>query len=106
MNKWAVLACVLSVIVSTEGYAAPTRSETTKIRLRYDRRELTSPAAARHLLRRLGKAALESCGASSFSLEEIKTAALTSRCWRDAVDDAVRRIDEPLLTAAVRENHR
>jgi UrcA family protein len=97
---------VPSVIVSTEGYAAPIRSKTTEIRLRYDRRELTSPAAARHLLRRIGKAALESCGASSFSLEEIKTEARASRCWRDAVDDAVRRIDAPLLTAAARENQR
>jgi UrcA family protein len=106
MNKWTVLACVLSVIVATDGNATPTKSKTTEVRLRYDRRELTSPAAARHLLRRIGNAALESCGASSFSLEEIKTAALASRCWRDAIDDAVRRIDAPLLTAAARENQR
>jgi UrcA family protein len=106
MSKWIVVAFVLGGIVSTEGHAAATGSETTETRVRYERRELTSPAAARRLLRRIGDAARESCGASSFSLAEFKTAAVASRCWRDAVDDAVRRIDDPLLTAAARETRR
>ena len=106
MNKWTVFAFVLGVVVSTEGYAAPTGLVTTEIRVRYDLRELTSPAAAHRLLRRIRDAALESCGASPFSLPEFKAATVASRCWRDAVDDAVRRIDDPLLTAAAREGRR
>jgi UrcA family protein len=103
MNKWTLFACVLASIVATEGYAAPTGSETAEIRVRYDQRDLTSPAAAHRLLRRIGEAALESCGASSFSLPEFKAATVASRCYRDAVDGAVRRIDNPLLTAAALE---
>jgi hypothetical protein len=57
-------------------------------------------------LRRIGDAALESCGVSSFSLTEFKAATVVSRCWKDAVDNAVRRIDDPLLTAAAREGRR
>ena len=106
MSKWMVVIFVLGGVVSTQGHAAATGSESTEIRVRYERRELTSPAAARRLLRRIGDAALESCGASSFSLAELRTATATSRCWRDAVDDAVRRIDDPLLTAAAREARR
>src|SRR3984957_1030108 len=106
MSKWIVVAFVLGGIVSAEGHATTTGMGTTEIRVRYERRELTSPAAARRLLRRIGDAALESCGASSFSLAEFKTATVMSRCWRDAVDDAVRRIDDPLLTAAGREGRR
>jgi UrcA family protein len=102
MNKWTVFAFVLGGVVSTEGYAAPTGLVTTEIRVRYDHRDLTSPAAARHLLRRIRDAALESCGASPFSLPEFKAATLASRCWSDAVENAVRRIDNPLLTAAAR----
>jgi UrcA family protein len=102
MNKWTVLAFVLGGVVSTEGYAGPTGVVTTEIRVRYDQRELTSPAAAHRLLRRIRDAALESCGASPFSLPEFKAATLASQCWRDAVDNAVRHIDDPLLTAAAR----
>ena len=106
MSKWIVIAFVLSGIVSTEGHAAATGSESTEIRVRYERRELTSPTTTHRLLRQINDAALESCRTSSFSLAEFKTATVVSRCWRDAVDDAVRRIDEPLLTAAAREGRR
>ena len=106
MTKWIVVAFVLGGIVSMEGHAAATGWETTEIRVRYDRRELTSPAAARSLLRRIRDAALESCGASSFSLSEVKTATVASRCWMDAVDDAVRRIGSPVLSAAASESRR
>jgi UrcA family protein len=81
----------------------PTGLEATEIRVRYKYRDLTSPTAARSLLRRIGDAALESCGASSFSLAEFKTATELSQCWRDAVDDAVRRIGSPALSAVASE---
>jgi UrcA family protein len=102
MNKWIVVAFVLGGIALTEGQAAAAGMETAEIRMRYERRELTSPASAHRLFRRIGDAALESCGAS-FGLAEFKTATMASRCWRDAVDEAVRRIDDPLLSAAARE---
>jgi UrcA family protein len=105
MNKWWLVAFVLGGIVLTETHAAAA-AEGSEIRVRYDRRELASPAGARRLLGRIGDAALESCGASSFSLVEFKAATMVSRCWRDAVDDAVRRVDDPLLTAAAREVRR
>jgi len=104
--SWTVLPFLLAGIASMEGHAAPNGLETTEIRVRYERRELTSPAAARRLLKRIGDAALESCGASPFSLAEFKTATLGSRCWRDAVDDAVRRIGSPVLSAAASESRR
>jgi UrcA family protein len=80
--------------------AAPTSSETIGVRVPYNRAKLSSPAAARSLLKRIGGAALESCGASPFSLVELKAATLQSQCWKEAVDDAVRRIDSPVLSAA------
>ena len=105
MNKWILLACVLGGIVLADRPTAAAALETSASRLRYERHELASPAGARRVLGRIGDAALESCGAS-FSLAEFKTATLLSQCWRDAVDEAVRRIDDPLLTAAAREAQR
>jgi UrcA family protein len=94
-----ILACLLGSVAATASLAAPPRLETTEIRVSYNHSELISASAARGLLRRIRDAALESCGASSFSLAEFKTATESSQCWRDAVDDAVRRIGSPTLSA-------
>jgi len=94
---WALI--VFSVAPATGHTAAPVSGEvTTKIHLRYDHRDLSSPVAARQLLHRIHEAALEVCGASSFSLSELKLATRESSCWRNAVADAVHRIDSAMLT--------
>ena len=59
-----------------------------------------TPAAARRTLARIEAAALAVCGASSFSLSEVKLAIRTSACWRDSVADTMARIDDPLLLDA------
>jgi UrcA family protein len=100
--SWVVLPFLLAGTAS-EGLAAPGRLETSTIRVRYNRTELTSTLGARNLLKRIGNAALESCGASSFSLAEFKAATEQSRCWRTAVDDAVRSIGSPVLNAAAEQ---
>jgi UrcA family protein len=86
------------VSIASQSHATPAGLETTEIRVRYRHAELDSSAAARSLLQRIGEAALESCGASPFSLAEFKIATAQSRCWRDAVDDAVRRVGSPVLS--------
>jgi UrcA family protein len=60
-------------------------------------RHPASPRAARRTLGRLEAAALEACGASSFSLYEIRQAVRASDCWREAMKDAVAQIGNPLL---------
>jgi UrcA family protein len=104
-RRWVlmILPMLLSGVASAHEHTGPTGSETTEIRLRYDRRDLTSPAAARRLLVRIGDAALEACGASPFSLAEFKIATRSSRCWRDAVDRTVSRIGSPTLSALIGE---
>jgi UrcA family protein len=101
-----ILLCLLAANASTEVRAAQRGRETSEIQLRYSYRELISATAARRLLTRIGNAALESCGASTFSLVEFKAATETSQCWRDAVDDAVRRIGSPALSAVASEARR
>jgi UrcA family protein len=99
---WVALPFLLAGIAS-EGMAASAGLETSTIRVRYNRAELTSSAGARNLLKRIGNAALESCGASPFSLAELKAATELSRCWRAAVDDAVRSIGSAELNAAAED---
>jgi UrcA family protein len=103
---WLVLPCLLAGFASTESHAAQTGLGTAELRVRYKEGELTSPTAMRGLFKRIGDAALEACGASSFSLAEVKTAAKRSACWRDAVDDAVGRVGSPTLSAIASEARR
>lgn len=60
----------------------------------------TSPADARRLLARLERGAERACGASPFSLREIRQSVRASACWHDAMASAVQRADNPLLTRA------
>lgn len=64
---------------------------------RADLRSAT-PDAARRTLARIDRAAMAVCGASGFSLSEVKQAVRASACWHDAVADTARRIDDPLLS--------
>lgn len=68
------------------------------------RTDLATPTAARRLLARIGNAALEACGASTFSLADYKSAIRASPCWHDAVEDASRRIGSPTLRALVADS--
>lgn len=99
---WMVLPILLAG-AAPEGAAVSAGLDTSAVRVRYNRTELTSAAGARNLLMRIGNAALESCGASPFSLAELKVATEQSRCWRAAVDEAVRSIGSPMLNAAADE---
>jgi UrcA family protein len=59
-----------------------------------------TPDAARQTIARIEAAALDVCGASPFSLREMKQAVRDSACWRDAVAGTMAQIDDPLLLQA------
>lgn len=61
--------------------------------------------AARQTLARIERAALAVCGASSFSLREMRMSVRTSACWRGSVADAVARTNDPRLSAAYHPKH-
>lgn len=103
MKQCIAVALVAGGMAATAASAAVSGAEVSEIRLRYEPAALYSTAGARHLLRRIGDAALETCGASPSSLAELRWITAVSPCWRDAVAQAVRRIDNPMLSAAARE---
>ena len=55
--------------------------------------------AARHTLARIERAALAVCGASSFSLREVRMSVRDSACWHSSVAEAVASAGDPLLSA-------
>ena len=95
------LAGVAMAALALSAFSGPASAEdqTTRVRVSHVDYAVSSTAQARQLLTRLGDAALEACGASSFSLVEHKAAVRRSACWQAGMRDAVRRIDNPLVTA-------
>lgn len=68
--------------------------------VRFGAADSRTMAGARRLLDRIGDAALEACGASPFSLIDVRRVVMASDCWHDAMEHAVRRIHAPALDAA------
>ncbi len=91
-------AAAALIALSTPALAAG--DEATAVRVRHVDTTVETRADADKLLGRLSAAALEACGASSFSLAQYKQAVRNSACWRTSMTDVVQRIDSPLLTAA------
>ncbi|MCJ2184773.1 UrcA family protein [Novosphingobium sp. 1949] len=58
--------------------------------------------AARRSLARIEAAAMRVCGASGFSLPEVRRAVRESACWRDAVASTLAGLDAPWLRQAYR----
>lgn len=70
--------------------------------LRHVDKSPDTPAEARKLLNRLGRAALQLCGADPNSLTIVKTSVRHSRCWRESMARAVAQTQSPLVLALFR----
>ncbi len=84
----ALLGCALAM----PAHAAPADHGSETVIVRVARPVSRSPAAMRRLERRIADAALEVCGASDFSLAEVKAAVLRSACWRQSYADAIAQV--------------
>jgi UrcA family protein len=84
-------------------FAAPSiaQTETVSVTVRHINLHPTTAAEAQHAFARINEAALRVCGASDFSLREVKQATQATPCWQDAFNGAVRQIANPALAQAV-----
>src|SRR6478735_8548666 len=95
----AVAAAGLAVLVGSPAMAAG--EQQTAISVRHVIAP-TNPHEADDLLRRLGDAAMEACGAFSHSLPQYREAVRGSACWRTSMTDVVQRIGNSNLIDAFR----
>ena len=95
-------AAALCAAIATPATAQEARIGADRYTVTLHRAELhpATPGAARRTLARIEAAALDVCGASQFSLRDVKRAVRYSACWRDAVAGTMARIDDPLLLQA------
>lgn len=100
----AIPAAGLALLVFAASVQAA-NEEPTAIAVRHIDPALGSAREAKVLLNRLSNAAMEACGASSFSVAQYRQAVHDSACWRTSMTDVVQRIDNPYLTAAFEGRH-
>jgi UrcA family protein len=93
----ALCAAIAMPATAQEAKIGPDRYAVTLYRAQL---HPATPGAARRTLGRIEAAALDVCGASPFSLREMKQAVRDSTCWRDAMAGTMARIDDPLLLQA------
>ena len=77
--------------------AAAGRGDIVTVKVRTANAKPRNEAEARVLLRALGNAAQEACGASSFSLPAVRVAVRRSACWHEAMARAVKATDRRML---------
>lgn len=98
-------AVVLAAIAGSAAARAGQDETRQAIAVRHVDRHPTTDAAARSVLARLDRAAIEACGGSLFSLREVKDALRAGRCWRDAMAGAVAEIGDPRLADRFAHGH-
>jgi UrcA family protein len=98
--RGAVAAAALAVAGATAVAQPPESPPTDTVVVRHVDLHPRTPRAARLTLDRIGEAALDVCGASPYSLPEVRRAVRASACWHDSMARAVAQIGDPLLANA------
>lgn len=97
-------AAALALAIPAAGQAAAARDDQpVSVKVRYGDLNLTQTHDAAVMLRRLDNAALESCGASKFSLREYRAAVRDSACYHDSMNRALADLGSPTVNALYRE---
>ena len=97
---------VAGLLVAISGQAAERvmlGTNVTSITVAYDDLNLSSPAGAKTLYARLESAASRVCGGEPNLLQELQKQIAFHSCYDKALDNAVRKVDDPRLQALHRE---
>jgi UrcA family protein len=95
------LAASLAGSALAQSEAAAARSiyhETVAVPVSYRDLDLSSDDGASAMLDRLGRAAIDACGASDFSVKDYRWAVARSTCVRHSMDQAVADLESPTVT--------
>jgi len=98
----------LAALVPSASYAVADETtsvadETTSVTVRHVNLSPVTRAEVQRVYYQIDNGALRACGASDFSLREVKQATRDSACWHDAFQGAMKQIHSPALAQAVNE---
>lgn len=107
-SGWTIAALSIALTglatpaIATTDTVTVAGSETRTIIVRKINKVPATEAEARIVLRRLGNAALEVCGADTHSLAVVKAMVRHSHCWKQSMARAVAQVESPILLALFR----
>jgi UrcA family protein len=97
------LAAMAIGLASTQSFAATSADGVRSIEVSYAELDLTKPAGAQTLYERIKKAAYTVCGAYDSPMAWNYPA--KTQCLKTAIDDAVAKVNSPLLTSLHRNEN-
>ena len=87
-----------AAVVSEADAAREVESQPTRVAVKVGDLDLASEQGSAVMLQRISHAALEACGASSFSVPDYRWATKHSACYRGSMDRAVADVAAPAVT--------
>jgi UrcA family protein len=106
----AALGCAVALTGAVSAQAAPRAPSSeaeaareienlpAQVAIRFGDLDLASQQGSATMLQRISHAALEACGASSFSVPDYRWAMKNSACYRGSMDRAVAKLATPSVT--------
>jgi UrcA family protein len=101
--KYLGICAALLMTVPAAALAASPSEETTVTTVRYNDLNLSNAHDASVMMGRLDRAALGACGASQFSLREVREATRNEACYKNSLSQAVASLNAPSVTAIYRQ---
>ena len=99
MKTTLLIALSFAAAAATAAVAAPAPEQVHMVKVGYGDLNLNRTADAERLLHRLDRAAADACGASGFSLPEVKAEVRRSNCYRSSMDHAVATLNVPTVNS-------
>jgi len=91
-------ASARAAVVSEADAAREIESQPIQVAIKFGDLDLASEPGSAAMLQRISHAALEACGASSFSVPDYRWAVKNSTCYRGSMDRAVADLAAPAVT--------
>lgn len=99
MRYASICALALALAAPLAGHAATEAWRSNVIGVRYNDLDLNRQGDAAAMLHRLDQAAMEACGAQSYSVPDYRWAVRRSSCYDASLGRAVAELNAPAVTA-------
>lgn len=99
MRQYLIAAVALAMAIPAAAQAGAAAHATSVVSVRHSDLDLSRSDDARVMMRRLDRAALQTCDARGFSARAQREIVRRSACYQQSMDQAVASLNAPTVTA-------